>query len=81
MARDTGDSEDSVLNPLATQPVVKLSEREEAIAKRAAKMAVQEMTNDFYRAVGKTVISRLLIVIGLLVVGFATAKGWLKFGA
>ncbi len=57
----------------------KLSEREELIAQRAAKLAVEEMTKDFYAQVGRGVIHRLLVYLGAAVVGFAVAKGWVTW--
>lgn len=54
-----------------------LNEREEAIAQRAAEIAVKRMTEEFYAGVGKTVIQRWLIIIGAAVVAFAAGKGWL----
>jgi putative NADH-flavin reductase len=58
-----------------------LTEREVIIAKAAAKiaadMAVRQMTNNFYQEVGKTFVSRWLIIIGSMVVAFALGKGWL----
>ena len=54
-----------------------LTEREEAIAKKAAKLAIQEMSGEFYKLVGKTIVEKLLIWIGILVVGFVFGKGWI----
>ena len=54
-----------------------LTEREEAIAKRAAKLAIDEMSNEFYKKVGKTVVEKALIWIGALFVGFVIGKGWI----
>lgn len=56
-----------------------LTEREMLIAKRAAQMAVEEMTAQFYQQVGKTVIQRALIFIGAMAIGFGMAKGWINF--
>ena len=56
---------------------VTLTAREEEIAKRAAKLAIEEMSNEFYKKVGKTVVGKALIWIGLLVVGFVFGKGWI----
>jgi hypothetical protein len=56
---------------------ITLTDREEAIARKAAKLAVEEMSSEFYKKVGKTVVEKLLIWIGLLVVGFVVGKGWL----
>lgn len=57
---------------------IELTEREEAIAQRAADLAVQRMTTEFYASVGKTVVNRLLIIIGAAVVAFLAGKGWLS---
>jgi len=57
---------------------ITLTEHEEAIAKRAAELAVDKMTNEFYSSVGRTVIHRLLIIIGAAVVAFLAGKGWLS---
>ena len=48
---------------------ITLTAREEAIAKRAAQLAIQDMTDDFYKKVGKTVVEKVLIWVGMLVVG------------
>ena len=54
-----------------------LTEREEAIAKKAAKLAIEEMSGEFYKLVGKTIVEKLLIWIDILVVGFVFGKGWI----
>ena len=54
-----------------------LTEREEAIAKKAAKLAIEEVSGEFYKLVGKTIVEKLLIWIGILVVGFVFGKGWI----
>ena len=56
---------------------VTLTDREEEIAKRAAKLAIEEMSNEFYKKVGKTVVEKALIWIGALFVGFVIGKGWI----
>ena len=56
---------------------IELTDREEAIARKAAKLAIEEMSGEFYKMVGKTVVEKALIWIGLLVVGFVFGKGWL----
>lgn len=56
---------------------ITLTEREEEIAKRAAELAVEKMTNEFYSKVGRTVVNRLLIVIGAAIVALVT-KDWLS---
>lgn len=45
-----------------------LTEREMVIAKRAAKLAVEEMQDEFYRMVGKSLANRALTIIGVLAV-------------
>lgn len=56
---------------------LELTERERMIAKEAAKLALEELSSEFYRKVGKTVVDKILIVIGLLAVGFVVGKGWI----
>jgi hypothetical protein len=56
---------------------IQLTERERAIAKEAAKIAIEEMSSEFYKKVGKTVVEKALIWIGLLFVGFIAGKGWI----
>jgi hypothetical protein len=55
---------------------IELTDRERQIAKEAAKIAIEEMSSEFYKKVGKTVVEKLLIWIGLLFVGFIAGKGW-----
>jgi hypothetical protein len=56
---------------------IELTERERAIAKEAAKLALEELSSEFYKKVGKTVVEKLLIWVGMLFVGFVLGKGWL----
>ena len=56
-----------------------LTAREEAIAQRAAEIAVARVTDEFYNQVGKSVVTRLLVWVGVMVVGFGVAKGWVKW--
>jgi hypothetical protein len=55
-----------------------LTARETAIAKEAAKLAVAELETRFYAQVGKTVITRILVWIGIAAVAFAAGKGWIS---
>ena len=57
-----------------------LTARELAIAERAAEIAVKKITDNFYKDVGKTVVSRFFIIIGLVFVAFAAGKGWIRIG-
>jgi len=57
-----------------------LTERELLIAKRAARIAVEELGNEFYRQVGRTVVGRVLTWIGMLAVAgltYAMGRGWI----
>ena len=56
---------------------IELTERERAIAKEAARLALEELSSEFYKKVGKTVVEKALIWIGLLAAGFVFGKGWL----
>jgi hypothetical protein len=58
---------------------IQLTDREMAIAKVAAKIAVREVSDEFYRQVGKGLVTRILVWIGLVFVGFAMARGWITF--
>lgn len=56
-----------------------LTDREMLIAQEAARIAVREITDKFYRDVGKGVVHKFLIILGALFVGFGAAKGWWTF--
>lgn len=49
------------------------------IAEEAARLAVEKLTEDFYKQVGKNVVNKFFIVIGALAVGFLVGKGFIKF--
>lgn len=55
-----------------------LTDRELKIAQVAARIAVREMTDEFYKNVGKNVVQRFLVLVGALVVGFLAGKGFIK---
>ena len=57
---------------------LELTDRERLIAEHAAKLAVKSVMDEFYRGVGKSVVNKLLIVVGCVVVGLAMGKGWLQ---
>lgn len=63
-------------------PEPKLTEDQiEEIADRAARRAVESLTDHVYREIGKGVISKLYTVVGVCaaaVVIWATSKGWIK---
>ena len=56
---------------------IQLTDRERLIAKEAAKLAIEEMSSEFYKKIGKTVVEKALIWIGLFVVGLVIGKGWI----
>ena len=56
---------------------LELTDRERLIAKEAAKLAIEEMSSEFYKKIGKTVVEKIFIFLGVLVVGFAFGKGWI----
>jgi hypothetical protein len=55
-----------------------LTEREVHVAKVAAKLAVKEMQDEVYRGIGKNVVQRFLIYVGIIAVSVAFGKGWLS---
>lgn len=63
------------------KPSVQLTDEQiEEIAERAAKKAVEQMTNQIYLEVGKGVVKKALYLLGAFVIGaglWAKAKGWL----
>lgn len=64
-------------DPTLSDGEIRLNERELAVAKEAARLAIQEITDQFYKQVGKTVVTKVLIWIGIAFVAFAAGKGWL----
>lgn len=58
----------------------KLTERELLIARRAAAIAIEEVSDAFYKQVGKSIVNKVLVWIGMLAIGFGMAKGWIKWG-
>jgi hypothetical protein len=66
-----------LMRPSAESIDIQLTEREVAIAKAAAKLAVAEISDEFYKQVGKTVVTKVLVWIGIAFVAFAAGKGWL----
>lgn len=58
---------------------IELTERELLVAQKAAQLAVQGVTDEFYRQVGKTVVNRFLIIIGAAAVGFLAHMGWVTW--
>jgi hypothetical protein len=55
---------------------IELTEREKAIAKEAARIAVEDLAEQFYKQVGKTIVNKVLVWVGAIVVGFILGKGW-----
>ena len=55
---------------------IQLTERERAIAQEAARLALEDLSSEFYKKVGKTVVEKALLWVGMLFVGFVLGKGW-----
>ena len=53
---------------------IELTERERLIAKEAAKIAIEELSDEFYKKVGKTIIEKGLIILGAVVVAVLVGK-------
>ena len=68
-----------VTDPTLSDGEIRLNERELAVAKEAARLAIQEITDQFYKQVGKTMFQKALIWIGAIAIGFGLAKGWITF--
>lgn len=64
---------------MATEDELHLTEREEAIARRAAEIAIEQVTERFYAQVGKSVVTKMFVWLGVATVGFGVAKGWIKW--
>jgi len=64
------------------KPSVHLTDEQiDEIAERAAKKAVEQMTNQIYMEVGKGVVKKALYLLGAFIVGagiWAKAKGWIS---
>jgi hypothetical protein len=60
---------------------MELTDREAAIARHAADLAVKHMTETFYAEVGRTVVKRFFIIIGAIIVAFSVGKGWINLAA
>ncbi len=59
---------------------IELTDREMAVARAAAQIAVKEIADEFYKQVGKSLVHKLLVWIGLFALGLGYAKGWITFG-
>lgn len=64
---------------MGSEMAEELTERELLIARKAAEMAVKQITDEFYKDVGRNVVNRWLIIIGAVAVAFATGKGWVPW--
>lgn len=67
---------------IALSEIPDLTDRErliiQAAANLAADLAVDRMTKNFYEQVGRSFITRGLILLGAVLVGFGVAHGWIK---
>lgn len=60
------NGEDRRTNPIEAPNVWLTEEQIEMIAERAAGVAVKKMTDDAYKAIGKGVVNKTLVVLGVL---------------
>ena len=47
----------------------------EAIAERAAEIAVKKAAESFYSGIGRSIVTKVMMWIGLFVVGYMSARG------
>jgi hypothetical protein len=76
-ADETPHGRSIVLTDIQLERIVRVAVK--VAAREAARDAVELATKNFYTAVGKSVVQRGLLYLGIAVVGFAVAKGWLPF--
>jgi hypothetical protein len=67
---------DTAMKPITSS---ELTDREMLIARQAAQIAIEELSDHFYKQVGKTMVDKVLIWIGAACLGLALAKGWITF--
>lgn len=48
-----------------------LTDREHRIAKAAARAVVEEMKEEFFATVGKAIVTKFFVIVGMLFMGFA----------
>ncbi len=56
-------------------------EQIEEIAERAADRAIQKLTDEAYRSIGKSIVNKLFYIVGVLSVAlyfWAIQRGWIK---
>lgn len=49
------------------------------VSKETAAAVIEELTDSFYKQVGKTFVSRILIWVGAGLISLGVAKGWITF--
>jgi hypothetical protein len=47
------------------------------VAKETASAVIEELTDSFYKQVGKTFVSRIFIWVGAGLISLGVAKGWI----
>lgn len=70
---------ESTMADVPTAGADDLNEHDLKIARAAAKIAVRDIADEFYKQVGKGILSKVLVWVGLLALGFGMAKGWITF--
>ena len=75
------NGDDRRTNPIEAPNVWLTDEQIEMIAERAATVAVKKMTDDAYKAIGKGIVNKTLVFIGIIgLAGYywAQARGLVK---
>lgn len=72
---------DEQIDAIAARAALKVADQMEHLVDKIADKAVEKITAQAYQLVGKTVIDRLFVLVGILAIGitaWAVGKGWVK---
>lgn len=72
---------DEQIDAIAARAALKVADQMEHLVDKIADKAVEKITAQAYQLVGKTVIDRLFVLVGILAIGitaWAVGKGWIK---
>ena len=72
---------DEQIDAIAARAAVKVADQMEHLVDRIADKAVEKITAQAYQLVGKTVIDRMFMLVGILAIGltaWAAGRGWIK---